>query len=63
MLAVVFLAVWYLATGLLVAGGFVICAEYRWVSRLDYEWRVEHRSWDEYVPPLMLEPQLVDVRF
>lgn len=54
------IALW---TGLLVPGGLftgtglLICAEYRWVSRVEYLMRLRTRNWDDYWP-IVVPPQV-----
>ncbi len=45
-----FFGVLFLAPSTLILTGFVICAEYRWVARLEYLARVDTRNWDAYWP-------------
>jgi hypothetical protein len=45
-----FLSLLALATSTLILSGFVICAEYRWVTRLEYLSRVQSRHWELYGP-------------
>ncbi|MBT0773006.1 hypothetical protein KIH74_28950 [Kineosporia sp. J2-2] len=43
--------------GVLVLTGLIVCAEYRWVYRVEYLWRVERRDWDAFWPVVV--PQQV----
>lgn len=49
-MAAAFLTFMFLATGTIVFAGFVICAEYRWVTRLEYLARLDSRDWELYWP-------------
>ncbi|GLY13606.1 hypothetical protein LWF15_00900 [Kineosporia rhizophila] len=51
----------FMASWALVATGWAVCAQYRWVGRCEYLIRCEYRTWDDYWPIVVPAVVVVDL--